>query len=208
MEQRGQPHTRRGRGDRVAARPSRETGGGIRKGGGARSRNQAQQTCVSRDLREVSGRRSWGLVVLLFDLPFELSQRLTAKSRVPPVNRIADPGFSQFSSVRPILHQRQHPPNVQSHEKAISDAARRQPQIPNANAARLRAPQLGLQRPLNVSCGCCSSDAADGVDHHKRTIRLGDLRGEDSPVNPHVISIRAIRQPTSALCSVHRGQRV
>jgi hypothetical protein len=92
LEQRGQPHTRRGRGDRVAARPSRETGGGIRKGGGARSRNQAQQTCVSRDLREVSV-RSWGLVVLLFDLPFELSQRLTAKSRVPPVNRIADPGF-------------------------------------------------------------------------------------------------------------------
>ena len=118
------------------------------------------------------------------------------------------PRISQFSSVRPILHQRQHPPNVQSHEKAISDAARRQPQIPNANAARLRAPQLGLQRPLNVSSGCCSSDAADSVDHDKRTIRLGDLRGEDSPVNPHVISIRAIRQPTSALCSVHRGQRV
>ena len=62
-----------------------------------------------RDLREVSGRRSQGLVVLLFDSPFELPQRLTGQIARAPVNRIGDPGY--FSS--PNFHGRQRAPNVQ-----------------------------------------------------------------------------------------------
>jgi hypothetical protein len=174
LEQRGQPHTRRGRGDRVAARPSRETGGGIRKGGGARSRNQSRQN--GRTLRSRRGSAARRLMIGAADLraarsPRGLRASIPGSSRSAvrfavrivsaPHRQIARaprepnrrPRISQFSSVRPILHQRQHPPNVQSHEKAISDAARRQPQIPNANAnaARLRARSTATtQRQLRV----------------------------------------------------------
>ena len=68
-----------------------------------------------RDLREVSGRRSQGLVVLLFDSPFELPHCLSASPHNQiaraPVNRIGDPGYC--SSVHPIFHERQRAPNVQ-----------------------------------------------------------------------------------------------
>jgi hypothetical protein len=64
-----------------------------------------------RDLREVSGRRSQGLVVLLFVSPFELPQRLTGQIARASVNRIGDPGYC--SSVHPIFHERQRAPNVQ-----------------------------------------------------------------------------------------------
>ena len=69
-----------------------------------------------RDLHEVSGRRSRGLVVvLLFDLAFELPHCLS----VSPHNQIARaardpnrrPRILQFSS--PNFHKRQHAPNVQ-----------------------------------------------------------------------------------------------
>jgi hypothetical protein len=67
-----------------------------------------------RDLREVSGRRSQGLVVLLFDSPFELPQRLTGQIARAPVNRIGDQDiavqFTQFfmnGSVLPMCKSRE-----------------------------------------------------------------------------------------------------
>jgi hypothetical protein len=52
-----------------------------------------------RDLREVSGRRSQGLVVLLFDSPFELPQRLTDQIARAPGNRIGDPGYCSSPNI-------------------------------------------------------------------------------------------------------------
>jgi hypothetical protein len=73
-----------------------------------------------------SRRRSRGLVVLLFDLPFELPHCLSvsphnAKSRVPHVTRIGDPGFC--SSPRS--------PNI-SQTAACSQRARAAKEIANA----------------------------------------------------------------------------
>ena len=72
-----------------------------------------------RDLREVSGRRSQGLVVLLFDSPFELPHCLSASPQIAraPVNRIGDPGycssvqFTQFFMNGSVL------PMCKSHER-------------------------------------------------------------------------------------------
>jgi hypothetical protein len=68
-----------------------------------------------RDLREVCGRRSQGLVVLLFDSSFELPQRLTGQIARAPVNRIGDPGFC--SSVHPIFTNGSMLPMCKSREK-------------------------------------------------------------------------------------------
>jgi hypothetical protein len=78
--------------------------------GGAGSRARWRKV---RDLHEVSGRRSRGLVVLLFDLAFELPQRLTDQIARAPVNRIGDPGILQFThyfingSVLPMCKSRE-----------------------------------------------------------------------------------------------------
>ena len=70
-----------------------------------------------RDLREVSGRRSQGLVVLLFDSPFELPHCLSASPQIAraPVNRIGDPGYC--SSVHPIFMNGSVLPMCKSREK-------------------------------------------------------------------------------------------
>jgi hypothetical protein len=68
-----------------------------------------------RDLREISGRRSRGLVVRLFDLPFELHHCLSvsphdAESRVPHLVRMEAQEFAGSHSFR--TSKRRLPPFV------------------------------------------------------------------------------------------------
>lgn len=68
-----------------------------------------------RDLREISGRRSRGLLVRLFDLPFELHHCLSvsphdAESRVPHLVRMEAQEFAGSHSFR--TSKRRLPPFV------------------------------------------------------------------------------------------------